>query len=410
MNAPRQSITQKQFLDGLAAYAAAQIEVLDRECVGFSTDTKEQAKRVKQAQSDFAYFSRTYFPHYVKSDASAFHQWVFETLPTKLGTGTKLKISAPRGEAKSTLVTRLLCLWCVVTDRKHYMPIIMDAFDQAAQMLESIKVELDSNPRLLSDFPKATGQGRVWNAGVIVTANNIKIQAYGSGKRMRGATHGPYRPDLVFLDDIENDENVRSKEQRDKLDGWLKKVVLPLGPPDGSMDVIYLSTVLHYDSVANRTHRLPTWQSVKFKAIIQWPNRMDLWDKWEEFLVNLGPEAASDFYKGHKGQMDAGAIVSWPSQRPLVRLMSIRADDHRAFEHEYQNDPSNDDSAPFKQITFWVHQENDWVFYGACDPSLGKSNKSRDPSAILVGGWSRARGVLSVVESKIARMLPTLQI
>jgi hypothetical protein len=41
--------------------------------------------------------------------------------------------------------------------------------------------------------------------------------------KLRGLRHGPYRPDLAILDDIENDELVRNPDQRDKLDNWLKK-------------------------------------------------------------------------------------------------------------------------------------------------------------------------------------------
>jgi hypothetical protein len=65
--------------------------------------------------------------------------------------------------------------------------------------------------------------------GTILTATDIKVQVAGSGKKLRGLRHGPYRPDLAILDDIENDELVRNPDQRDKLDNWLKKTVLPLG-------------------------------------------------------------------------------------------------------------------------------------------------------------------------------------
>ncbi|SPW34055.1 Uncharacterised protein [Edwardsiella tarda] len=67
--------------------------------------------------------------------------------------------------------------------------------------------------------------------GTVVTANNVKITVAGSGKKLRGLRHGPYRPDLILLDDIENDENVRSPEQRDKLDSWLKKTSCHSGKP-----------------------------------------------------------------------------------------------------------------------------------------------------------------------------------
>ena len=49
-------------------------------------------------------------------------------------------------------------------------------------MLEAIKAELEFNPRLKTDFPEVCGQGRVWQAGTIVTANDVKVQVAGSGK------------------------------------------------------------------------------------------------------------------------------------------------------------------------------------------------------------------------------------
>ncbi|MPN05451.1 hypothetical protein SDC9_152701 [bioreactor metagenome] len=65
------------------------------------------------------------------------------------------------------------------------------------------------------------------------------------------------------------------------------------------------------------------------------------------------------------------------------------------------------DNAPFANIIqFWVNRLADWVFYGACDPSLGKAGASRDPSALLVGGFNRQTGVLDVVEAGIRKRLP----
>lgn len=410
--AKQRQLKEKQFLDELRGFADAQRKLLEAECDGFATDFSARDARRARAQGDYEFFCRTYFPHYVKSEPSLFHSWFYENVPKLIDEpqGNWVNISAPRGEAKSTLGTQLLTLWCVVTGRKHFVPIVMDSFDQAATMLEAVKVELESNPRLAMDFPEACGAGRVWNAGVIVTANGAKLQAFGSGKKMRGLRHGPYRPDMVMLDDIENDQNVTQKEQRDKGEGWVKKTVIPLGPPEGTMDIVYLNTLLHYDSVANRFHKNPLWKRIKFRAIMRWPDRMDLWQQWEELFINDGEEVADGFYVAQKITMDAGAIVSWPTMRPLVKLMKLRSGDHHAFDCEYQNDPSNDDAAFFTHMQFWVQPQRDWVFYGAHDPSLGKNNKSRDPCACLVGGFDRLSGKLSVVEAAVARMVPDRQI
>ena len=422
--AKRKLLRTNEFLAELKAHAESQRSLIEAECDGFATDATARDIRRTRAQRDFRFFSKTYFPHYVKGEESRFHGWFYDNVPGLIDAadGKLMNLSAPRGEAKSTLGTQLLTLWCLVTERKHFIPIVMDSWDQAATMLEAVKTELTDNPRLAMDFPDATGAGRVWNAGVILTANNRKVQAFGSGKKMRGLRHGPHRPDLVLLDDIENDENVRQLAQRKKLEDWVSKTVLNLGPPDGTMDVLYLNTILHHDSVANRYHAKPRWVRRKFKAVTRWPDRMDLWEQWEELFIHEqsgepgadGDEpavgAAEAFYKAHQVEMDAGAEVSWPTMRPLLKLMMIRAEDHKAFDCEYQNDPTNSETALFTHMQFWVQPCRDWVFYGAHDPSLGKHNKGGDPAACLVGGFDRNHGRLDVVEARVARMLPERQI
>ena len=303
-------------------------------------------------------------------------------------------------------------LWCVVTGAKHYVVIVMDAFEQAAEMLEAIKAELEANPRIANDFPEACGQGKVWRAGVIVTANGRKVEAFGSAKKIRGRRHGAHRPDLAIMDDIENDENVTTPAQRDKLQRFVTASVLNLGPPDDSMDAILIGTVLHYDSVLSRFLKNPLWHRKVFKAIIHWPDRMDLWERFEHLLITgetpaKGEAEALALYEANRAEMDKGAQVSWPALRPLVKLMIKRArEGHAAFDSEQQNDPIAGDDAPFAHsIRFWVNRLPDWVFYGACDPSLGKSGSGRDPSAIVVGGWQREQGILSVPDRIISDVI-----
>jgi len=402
--------SRRAFLDEIAKYAGEFRQQIEAAVDGFDPDPAARLVRRDRAWNDFEYFARTYFPHYVKKANSRLHDYLYARLPQIADSPESETddIAAPRGEAKSTLTSQIFVIWCVVTERKWYPMIGMDAFDQAAIMLEAIKAELAFNPRLLMDFPEATGQGRVWQAGVIITANDRKIEAVGSGKRIRGRRHGPHRPDLFVGDDLENDENVKTPEQRDKLLAWLTKAVLKLGGAGEKFDVIIIGTILHYDSVLARLQKNPLWRSVKFKALIRWPDNMQLWDEWENLMHAQGEAMARAFYEAHKLEMDAGSEVSWPAGRPLYELMKIRArDGHASFDSELQNDPLSDDDAPFaKVITFWVNRLADWIFYGAIDPSLGKAGASRDPSAIGVGGFNRRTGILDVVEAAIKKRLP----
>lgn len=366
--------------------------------------------RAARAKAEFGFFCQTYFPHRGRAAPSLFHKWTFaEGQRIAYGPGgARLVVAAPRGNAKSTFWTELYVLWAVLTRRRRYPVILSDAIEVAAMMLEGIKTELEVNARLAHDFPDAVGAGPVWQVGVIVTANGAKIQCGGARKRIRGARHGAHRPDIVILDDIENDDNVRSPDQRDKCEAWIDKAVEPLGPPDGSMDMIYVGTVLHLDSVLNRKLKDPTWRSKIWQAVIAWPDRMDLWELWEETWRNDGEEAADAFHAANRAEMERGAQVLWPEVQPFKRLMTIRARVKvSAFNSEYQNSPMAED-ATFTAVQFWVHIESGPVYFGALDPSLGKNNKSRDPSAILIGAYYRKAARLDVVEASVRRRLPTI--
>jgi predicted phage terminase large subunit-like protein len=403
---------KKAFLQELGKVREEFRKAIEAGCEGFDPSAGARTERRAKALTDdgFEFFCREYFPHYVKKGKSVLHEYLYRRLP-EIAASPRSEtdaIAAPRGEAKSTITSQLFVLWCVITGRKKYPFIGMDAFDQAAIMLEAIKAELEFNPRLALDFPEATGAGRVWQAGVIVTKNNAKIEAVGSGKRIRGRRHGPIRPDLFIGDDLENDENVRTPEQRDKLMGWLTKAVLKLGGAGDKFDTIIIGTILHYDSVLARLLKNKLWRGVKFKALIRWPDNMHLWDQWEEILLNESRDEADAFYREHEAEMNAGAEVSWPDGRPLVDLMIIRArDGHASFDSELQNDPLSAEDAPFVGcIVFWVNRLNEWIMYGACDPSMGKSSARSDPSAILVGGYNRNTGILDVVEAAIKKRKP----
>lgn len=408
----------KEFLDGLTELAEQLRRQIDANLDGWDLTPETVAERRRLVFDDvtgFAYFDKNYFPHYGTAEPSVMHAYLHVRLPQVVNSpnGERDAIAAPRGEAKSTKVSLIFVLWCLIKAIKWYPIIIMDAFEQACEMLEAVKAELEANPRLLSDFPEVCGQGRVWRAGVILTKNDRKVEAFGSGKRIRGRRHGPHRPDLALLDDIENDENVKTPAQRDKLQAFVTKSVLNLGPPDDSMDAVMVGTVLMYDSVLARFLRNPMWNRKVFKAVIQWPERMDLWEQFEGLLLNAetpqeGLTAATALYTENKADMDRGAVVSWPSVRPLLKLMIKRArEGHDAFDSEQQNDPTSGEDAPFaNSIRFWVNRLAEWIFYGACDPSLGKAGAGRDPSAIGVGGYNRESGILDVVEAKIRKRTP----
>ena len=219
---------------------------------------------------DMEFFGRAYFPHYFSRPSPEFHKeldaiWQqgvlkgqYPITPAKIKeisrmNGTKRVAAAPRGHAKSTTLTFKGTMHAIVYGYKHYPIIISDSSEQAEGFLDNIRVEFEENEFLKEDFGDLTG--KVWRSNVLITSTNIKVEAIGSGKKIRGRKHRNWRPDLLVLDDIENDENVRTPEQRSKLENWFLKAVSKAG--DDYTDIVYIGTLLHYDSLLAKTLKNP---------------------------------------------------------------------------------------------------------------------------------------------------------
>lgn len=405
-------VSAKDFKKWLADEADSFSTWIDLNVTAFSADGIARDERVASIQdpdTGFEAFLETYLPHYVKGEHSAFHKEIFDRVPDVLKSekGVRDLFVAPRGSSKSTHLSLGFALYCIVRGLKKYILEVCDVYAQAALLIEAIKAELTNNPRLKFDFPDVCGAGRVWREGEIVTNNGIRVEGLGAVQKVRGRRHGPYRPDLVFLDDLENDEAVRSPEQRKKLESWVNRALLKVGPPDGSMDVIWVGTVLHFDAVLVRACKSPLWRVSEFQAIIKFPDNMDLWDMFDEIYNNDGEPAATAFYEQNKAAMDKGGVANWPSMQPLLFLMLERAADNDAFQSEYQNKPISDGN-PFAKLIYWNLKIPNLVYFGAVDPSLGKKSKGRDPSAILIGGMDRVTGRMDVVEASIRKRLPDI--
>jgi len=377
---------------------------------------------------DLGYFGRAYLPHYFIRESPEFHEkldgiWTQGVMKGKDPTVSKKEISrdkgcrraiaAPRGHAKSTNFTFKDTLHATLYEYKHYLIILSDSTEQAEGFLTDIKKELEENPHILEDFGNLKGD--VWKAGIILTSTDIKIDAIGSGKKIRGRRHRNWRPDLIVLDDIENDENVNTPEQRKKLESWFYKAVSKAG--DTYTDIVYIGTILHYDSLLSKVLKNPEYHSVKYRGVISFADRQDLWDAWEVIYINLEnvsrQEDAREFFEANQEDMNQGTEVLWESKLSYYDLMIIKISEGQAsFNSEIQNDPVDPDSCAFNKEWFDFYDESalnfsdlDFVFIGSNDPSLGKNGKS-DTSSIIALAKNLRTGYMYIVEASIEKRKP----
>lgn len=390
--------------------------------------TGPQGLRKQLAAFDLGYFGRAYLKHYFVRKSPEFHEeldgiWTKGVLKSRSPyreaaeisrlDGSRSVVAAPRGHAKSTNFTFKDSLHAALYRYKHYIIILSDSSDQAEGFLTDIKTEMEDNADIREDFGRQ--QGKVWKSNVILTAGDVKIEAIGSGKKIRGRRHRAWRPDLIVLDDVENDENVNTADQRRKLESWFKKAVSKAG--DTYTDIMYIGTVLHYDSLLSNVLKNPEYESKTYQAVISFAEREDLWDTWTEIYTNLFDEDhkqhAREYYEANEAEMLSGTVVLWPEKLDYYKLMVIRVSDgEAAFNSELQNNPIDPDNAAFNPEWFDYYEDelmdfkdSRYIFIGANDPSLGKNKKS-DTSSIINLALDQYTGYMYVEAASVERRKP----
>ena len=403
---------------------------LRREFAAGHPTTGPEGLRRKLGAIDMEFFGRAYFPHYFSRPSPEFHReldaiWqqgvlkgrypltAADTKTISRLPGVRRAVAAPRGHAKSTNLTFKGTMHSTLYGYKHYPIIISDSSEQAEGFLDNIRVEFEENTAILEDFGPLAGS--VWRSNVLVTKTNIKIEAIGSGKKIRGRKHRNWRPDLIILDDVEYDENVRTPEQRKKLKDWFDKAVSKCG--DDYTDIVYIGTLLHYDSLLAKTLANPAYRSIKYKAVIRFSQADDLWQQWETIFTDLSNDDreadALAFFQAHKAAMLEGTQVLWEEKLSYYDLMVMRVSEGEAsFNSEEQNEPINPDDCLFMEEWFEYYNEAEinfrdpvFDFFGFIDPSLGKTKRS-DFSAIVTLAKHRSSGYMYVVDADIERRHP----
>ena len=110
-------------------------------------------------------FAKMYLAEHLKHEPSVAHHEIYVLLKEILERrGKRIAIAAPRGFGKSTLVTLLYVLYCIAFQQEKFVVLLSSTSAQAAQLLENIRRELETNRKLLGDFQEfceATGEDRI---------------------------------------------------------------------------------------------------------------------------------------------------------------------------------------------------------------------------------------------------------
>lgn len=313
---------------------AEQKQISDRIANGELTANSEEVKILarKRFEDDPLLFAQHLLKEHVTDQATgeitkaaSFHKEMMD-----LARANRFcAFAAPRGHAKSTTISFFYVLHQALYERRKNIVIISASEDMAKRFLRRLRDEMEYNPMIAWLF--GVQKSDKWSETELRLNNKVVIHAKGRGAQLRGLIDGATRPDLIILDDIEDEELVRSELRRQDLSSWFNGSVLPtLAPKIGQC--IFVGTVLHEDSLLNNLlnpERYPDFTQRKYKAI----------------NTDTTPPSAL-----------------WPERQDIEALQHIK-DSYIAryqlaqFYMEYQNDPMPPESATFRPEFFQFFED-----------------------------------------------------
>lgn len=171
----------------------------------------------------------------------------------------KLVDEAFRGGGKSTIGEEGTCLGALYNDFFNCV-IVSSTEKRAGERLEAIKHEIENNDLLIELFGAQVGS--IWQAQKIVLQNGVCIQALGVGQAVRGIKHHQFRPDMLWIDDIEDEESVKTPEACHERLKWLYSTLLPVCAKDARIRVT--GNRLSPDAVVTKLAEDPSWISRRY--------------------------------------------------------------------------------------------------------------------------------------------------
>jgi len=377
---------------------------------GFSCKQKNElplskdVERRARCERSLRQFIIKYFPHRAR-DLAPVHEALIQDYERAILSKSALfpmryAFAAPRSCGKTT-IGDIAIIWAVFYGHRNFVLYIGAAGDKGPKRLAALRNEILTNPHLADDFPDIVGwllnmhggeprrapPDFPWNADEVRLPNKKIIAARGIDTNLTGMNVLGERPDLIIMDDLEDEESVKSEAMTKGIENKIRLIILKLHQQGAPAAYFFICTIRARGCIAARytdPKTEPEWRGKRYRALAKEPERTDLWDKFAELCrspqvdpatfndtdfaqvavtcaaTELNEEAFTEltanhqvalrFYAQNKAAMDAGAEMLDPKRLPLHLLMYEKWRDPLSFACELQNDPPEDENKKTVQL------------------------------------------------------------
>lgn len=231
---------------------------------------------------------------------SGLHDQIFKLIDSG---AKKIAIAAPRGIGK-TSIARAVAMKAILYRLTKFIVYVSNSATMAEMQSENIKRDLLTNQTIkklfgnikVSDFE---GSDDTFSKLAWVAFGNTFVLPRGSGQQVRGINWSNHRPGLVVIDDLEDKDEIKNPDIREKQRNWFFSDLLKTEDKYGEPTVfIYIDTIKHEDSLLELLMDSPEWSSIRLSICDANYNTLD-----ENYMTTEEIKAEVEEHRS-KGLMD----------------------------------------------------------------------------------------------------------
>lgn len=218
---------------------------------------------------DSLLFSKTFFGRTFRQEFAPFHRGMWDFVEQPIPPGKRLRmLQVFRGGAKTSFL-RTFTAKRIAYGISHTILYIGKSEGHAIRSVDWLRRAITTNRVYADTFQLRRGEK--WSgpeAQIIhgIDAYPIYLVGMGITGSVRGLNLDDFRPDLIVLDDVLDEENSATEEQRQKIDelvyGALKESLAPASEiPDAMM--IGCQTPMNRDDFSVRAESDPEWDFLR---------------------------------------------------------------------------------------------------------------------------------------------------
>jgi hypothetical protein len=257
-----------------------------------------------------------------------------------------LAVVAPRGSSKSTLLTFLLPAHSICNKRHRHIVMLQSTFAAAARSIATI-AEVLRREEVRKDYGIAFEKDS--NGEIIIShPDGFKTRVIGKGAeqmaKVRGEKFEAYRPDLIIVDDLEDDVTAVNQELRAQCRDLFNRAVVK-SVNKSKHQIIAIGTIFHDDClIARLVHKdyYPDYKKLFYQVRIS------------RNIFN----PVSETYELEETSL-------WPERWSMAEIKQDEIDDPDTFSTEMMNNPASGTSAKFRKVDFreWRKDGGQYVLY-----------------------------------------------